>query len=77
MEGATFAAVLWHASGAQTIGESRKRRSEVRCASTKHAARFFDGSNDARADLLRERFPRVLRPLVMLPRVVDGSPPFE
>ena len=40
-------------------------------------ARFFDGSNDARADLLRERFPRVLRPLVTLPRVVDGSPPFE
>ena len=27
--------------------------------------------------MLRERFPRVLRPLVMLPRVVDGSPPFE
>ena len=40
-------------------------------------ARFFDGSNDARADVLRERFPRVLRPLVTLPRVVDGSPPFE
>ena len=40
-------------------------------------ARFFGGSNDARADLLRERFPRVLRPLVTLPRVIDGSPPFE
>ena len=40
-------------------------------------ARFFGGSNGARADVLRERFPRVLRPLVALPRVVDGSPPFE
>ena len=40
-------------------------------------ARFFDGSNDARADVLCERFPRVLRPLVTLPRVVAGSPPFE
>ena len=34
--------------------------------------RFFDGSNDARADVLRERFPRVLRPLVTLPSAVDG-----
>ena len=34
--------------------------------------RFFDGSNDARANVLRERFPRVLRPLVALPSVVDG-----
>ena len=40
-------------------------------------ARFFDGSNGAHADVLRERFPRVLRPLVTLPHVVDGSPPFE
>ena len=34
-------------------------------------------SNDARADVLRERSPRVLRPLVALPRVLGGSPPFE
>ena len=40
-------------------------------------ARFVDGSIDARADELHERFPRVLHLLVALLRVVDGSPPFE
>ena len=38
---------------------------------------LLDGSNDARADVLRERFSRVLLPLLTLPRVVNGSPPIE
>ena len=38
---------------------------------------LLDGSNDARADVLRERFSRVLLPQATLPHVVNGSPPFE
>ena len=39
--------------------------------------RFFDGNNDARADVLRERFARVLRPLPTLSTVLNGAPSFE